>query len=123
MIQNLFNYSMDTRKRKIMKTLKSTKRCDALCKQYLKKLNRKFANRLEPYIPTKSENEENYQDCRRLVCNEPCNGALLYGSPQEQVEFLKEIKNGFHKNYTRKQVATLKKKGALSGCSKYPYLV
>lgn len=114
---------MDARKRKVMKTLKSTKRCDALCKQYIKQLNRKFANRLEPYIPTNSENEENYQDCRRLMCNEPCNGALLYGSPQEQTEFLKEIKHGFHKKLTRKHVAKLKKKGALSCCTSYPYLV
>jgi len=52
-----------------------------------------------------------------------CNGALLYASPQEQAAFLKEITHGFHKNYTRKQVATLKKKGALSGCSKYPYSI
>jgi hypothetical protein len=27
------------------------------------------------------------------------------------------------RDYTRKQVAMLKKKGALSGCSKYPYLI
>jgi len=108
---------MDTRKRKVMKTLKSTKRCDALCKQYIKKLNRKFAQRLEPYIPTKSENEENYQDCRRAMCNKPCHGALLYGSPEEQAAFQKEIKNSFHKNFTRKQIARLKKRGALSGCT------
>jgi hypothetical protein len=30
----------------------------------IKKLNRKFSH--EPYIPTKSENEENYQDCRAM---------------------------------------------------------
>jgi hypothetical protein len=113
---------MDARKRKVMKTLKSTKRCDALCKQYLKKLNRKFLQRAEPYIPTKSANEENYQDCRRFMCNEPCNDILLYGSPQEQVAYQKEIKNSFHKNFTRKQVAQLKKRGALSGCSQLPLI-
>jgi hypothetical protein len=111
------------KKRKIMKTLKSTKKCDSLCKQHIKKLNRKFANRLEPYIPTKKENEINYQDCRRIVCNEPCNGVLIYATPQEKTEFQKEIKHGFHKNYTRKQVTQLKKRGALSACTSYPYLI
>jgi len=113
---------MDARTRKIAKTLKSTKRCDALCKQYIKKINRKFSQRAEPYIPTKKENEKNYQDCRRFMCNTPCNDILLYGSPEEQVAYPKEIKNSFHKNFTRKQVSQLKKRGALSGCS-YPYLI
>ena len=108
---------MDARK---VKTLKSTKRCDALCKQYLKKLNRRFSQRAEPYIPTKRANEKNYQDCRRMICNEPCNGVLLYATPQEKKDFKKEIKHGFHKNLTRRQVANLKKRGALSGCTSYP---
>jgi hypothetical protein len=110
---------MESRKQKIMKTLKSTKRCDALCKRYIKHLNRKFANRLEPYIPTKKASEENYQDCRRMYCNKPCNGALMNASPEEQVAFQKDIQHSFHKNYTRKQLTHLKKKGALSGCQSF----
>jgi len=106
-------------KKKVMKTLKSTKKCDSLCKRYIKNLNRKFSQRAEPYIPTKKETEINYQDCRRMYCNEPCNGVLLYGSPEEKVAFQKEIKHGFHKNYTRKRVTQLKKRGALSGCTSY----
>jgi hypothetical protein len=106
-------------KKKIMKSLKSTKKCDSLCKRYIKKLNRRFSQRAEPYIPSKKENEINYQDCRRMYCNEPCNGVLLYGSPEEKVAFQKEIKHGFHKNYTRKRIAELKKRGALSGCTSF----
>jgi len=107
-------------KKKVMKTtLKSTKKCDSLCKRYIKNLNRKFSQRAEPYIPTKKETEINYQDCRRMYCNEPCNGVLLYGSPEEKVAFQKEIKHGFHKNYTRNRVTQLKKRGALSGCTSY----
>jgi len=45
----------------------------------------------------------------------------MYGSPEEQAEFHKSIKNGFHKNYTRKRVRELKKKGALSGCTSTDY--
>lgn len=114
---------MDAITRKAIKSLKSTKRCDALCKQNIKKMNRKFANRLEPYIPTKSENEKNYQDCRRMICNKPCNNVLVYATPQEKEDFKKEIKNGFHKKLTRKYIAKLKKRGALSGCSEFYPLV
>jgi hypothetical protein len=110
---------MNARKRKIAKSLKSTKRCDATCKVYLKNLNKKFSKRDTPYIPNKNENEENYQDCRRLYCNEPCNDILMYGTPEEKVEYQKAIKNSFHKNYTRKRVKELKKKGMLSGCSSF----
>ena len=105
------------------RTVKSTKRCDALCKQYIKKLNRRFSQRAEPYIPTKKENEKNYQDCRRMYCNESCNNVLIYGSPEEKEAFQKEIKHNFHKNYTRKQVTHLKKKGAISGCTSYDMML
>lgn len=36
-----------------------------------------------------------------MICNEPCNGVLLYATPQEKEDFKKEIKHGFHKNLTR----------------------
>ncbi len=104
-------------------TRKTTKRCDSFCKLYIKNLNRKFLQRAEPYIPTKRENEKNYQDCRRIHCNESCNNVLIYGSPEEKKAFQKEIKHGFHKNYTRKQVTHLKKKGALSGCTSFDMML
>ena len=110
---------MDARKRKIAKSLKSTKRCDAACKIYLKNLNKKFSKRDPPYIPNKKANEENYEDCRRMYCNKPCNDILMYGSPEEKVEYQKSIKNSFHKIYTRKRVKEIKKKGALSRCSSF----
>jgi hypothetical protein len=105
------------RKAKVMKTLKSTKKCDAACKRYIKNLNQKFSNRITPYKPSKKENEKNYQDCRRLYCNEPCNGVLVYGTKEEKDEFQKNINNSFHKNFTRKRIKELKKRGALSGCT------
>jgi len=104
-----------------MKGIKSTKRCDALCKVYLNNLNERFAKRDPPFIPSKKLNEENYQDCRRFHCNKRCKGALMFGSPEEQAKFKKSIKNGFHKNYTKKRVKELKKKGALSGCTSTDY--
>jgi hypothetical protein len=112
---------MDASKRKIMKSIKSTPQCDALCKVYLTNLNKKFSKRDPPYIPNKKANEENYQDCRRFHCNKTCKGALLFGTPKEQAIFHKSIKNGFHKNFTRKRVKELKKKGALSACTSTDY--
>ena len=96
-----------------------TKRCDVLCKRYIKNLNRKFSQRAEPYLPTKKENEENYQYCRRMYCNETCKGALMYATPEEKMAYQKKIKHGFHKNYSRKRVKELRKLGALSGCSSF----
>ena len=86
-------------------------------------MNRKFSQRAESYLPTKKENEKNYQDCRRMYCNETCNGALVYATPEEKIAYQKEIKHGFHKNYTRKRVKELKKRGALSGCTSYDNLI
>ena len=111
------------RKAKVMKTLKSTKSCDALCKRYVKKLNRRFSKHVPPYKPSKEENEMNYQDCRRLYCNEPCNGALINGTKQEQDEFQKKIKHSFHQNFTKKRIKELKKSGALSGCTGFDYKI
>jgi len=74
-----------------------------------------------PFIPSKKQSEENYQDCRRFHCNKTCKGALLFGTPKEQAIFHKSIKNGFHKNFTRKRVKELKKKGALSACTSTDY--
>jgi hypothetical protein len=108
---------MDARKRRIAKSIKSTKQCDALCKLYLKKLNDTYSKSVPPFIPSKKILEENYQDCRRFHCNKTCKGALLFGTPEEQSIFHKSIKNGFHKNFTRKRVKELKKKGALSACT------
>jgi hypothetical protein len=85
------------------------------CKLYLKKLNDTV-----PFLSKKIV-EENYQDCRRFHCNKTCKGALLFGTPEEQSIFHKSIKNGFHKNFTRKRVKELKKKGALSACTSTDY--
>jgi len=95
----LFDYTMELERRQIIKGLKSTKKCDDFCKRYTK------------------TNHEAYQNCRRIYCNKPCKGALLFGSPKEQALFKKQIKHGFHKNHSRKRVMELKKKGALSACS------
>ena len=84
-----------------MKTLKSTKSCDALCKRYVTKLNRRFSKHVPPYKPNKEENERNYKDCRRLYCNEQCNGALINGTKKNRMNF-KNIKHSFHKNFTKK---------------------
>lgn len=97
---------MDASKRKIMKSIKSTKQCDALCK-----LNHTYSKSVPPFnsgyssfVPSKKILEENYQDCRRYHCNKTCKGALLFGTPKEQAIFHKSIKNGFHKNFTRKKI-------------------
>ena len=43
--------------------------------------------------------------CKKSFCNKDCKGILF-----------NDIKNGFHKHYTKKRVKSLKKRGALSGC-------
>lgn len=41
-----------------------------------------------------------------MYCNEQCEG----------YENIKDIRPGFHKNYTKKKIVDMKKKGLLSGC-------
>jgi benzoyl-CoA reductase/2-hydroxyglutaryl-CoA dehydratase subunit BcrC/BadD/HgdB len=74
-----------------MKTLKSTKRCDALCKQYLKVKSQIC----KPTFQLKVRMKKIIK-----IVEDSCNGALLYGSRQEQ-ELLKDQAWVSQKSYTQ----------------------
>jgi hypothetical protein len=102
----------DKRLNKTYKNKHEFKKCDLFCrKNYVKNINqvvKKNALRLNvPYKnPTKSDNDLSYHGCKKMYCNEQCDG----------YENIKDIRPGFHKSYTKKKIADMKKKGILSGC-------
>jgi hypothetical protein len=59
----------------------------------------------------KSQLQHDYHICKKQFCNKTCKG---FGDIDAM--FQTHIKNGFHKNYTLRNVKSLLKKGALSGC-------
>jgi hypothetical protein len=56
-----------------------------------------------------------YRDCKKSSCNATCDGYVFNDKKGEQ-KFHSEIKNGFQKKYTKKNIKMMKKKGAQSGC-------
>ena len=110
--------------KKINKTIKnksSLKKCEDFCKNdYMVEMNKVFKKSGEkwnvPYNPTKKDNDFMYNNCKKIFCNEKCEGFDLFGDKQKQIDFKKKIKNGFQDTYSTNKVKMLKKKGALSGC-------
>ena len=105
----------DDRLNKTYKNKSGFKKCDTFCKKnYIKnsyRVLKKSAKRFNiPYEkPTKGMTDFMYHGCKKSFCNEQCEG-------YENV-IGKVFKPGFHKNYTKKKVVEMKKKGLLSGCS------
>lgn len=59
-----------------------------------------------------------YNGCKKIYCNEKCEGYNFNGDAKLKKKFQKTIKNGFVDSYSAKEVKMLKKRGALSGCWK-----
>jgi len=59
-----------------------------------------------------------YNGCKKIYCNEKCEGYNFNGDAKLKKKFLKTIKNRFVDGYSAKEVKILKKRGALSGCWK-----
>jgi hypothetical protein len=105
---------------RLSKSLKSTPQCDELCRtKYIDAydaFSKKMASHLKiVYTPLKKSHlKHDYHICKKQFCNKTCKG---FGRNKEaSMMFQKQINNGFHKNYTLKNVKSLIKKGALSGC-------
>ena len=111
---------LEQKNKQFYKTLKSTKSCDRFCKSSalnIEKFSKKAA-KSHGYTykkPSKTLNDSYYRDCRKSFCNESCKGYMFNDKKREQ-KFNSEIKNGFQKKYTKKNIKMLKKKGAVSGC-------
>jgi hypothetical protein len=112
---------------KFNKTFKNTKMlklktCEAFCKKdYVVEMNKVFKKSAKKYnvpykSPTKQENVATYNTCKKTFCNENCHGYDFFGDKEKQMDFKKNIKNGFQNTYSRKKMDMLKKRGALSGC-------
>jgi hypothetical protein len=71
---------------------------------------------------SKSMDDIFYRGCRKSSCNASCDGYMFRDKKGEQ-KFYSEIKNGFHKKYTKKNIKTMKKRGAISGCLYDPTLL
>ena len=112
--------TLRTKTARLSNSLKSTPQCDELCRtKYIDAYNafsRKMAAHLKiAYKPLKKSHlKHDYHICKKMFCNQACEG---FGYDKEaSLRFQKQTKNGFHKNYTLKNVKSLMKKGALSGC-------
>jgi hypothetical protein len=106
---------------KTFKNKSALKKCNRFCrKDYVPETNRafkRFAKEYgEPYpIPTKDEDDYTYEVCKKLYCNEHCNG---FGITEETKK--KDMTYGFQKSYTFEQRNKLKERGAFSGCVNDP---
>jgi hypothetical protein len=68
-------------------------------------------------------NDMEYKNCKNKYCNENCevydfNGNIKSLNTKLQKEYQKRLKNGFDERYSAKEIKMLKKRGAISGCSK-----
>jgi len=99
--------------KELSKKLTVTPQCDKFCKTiYATHVNRTLKRAAKQFkskyvSPTRNQSDMYYHDCRTSYCNEGCYGIT---------PFFTEIKNGFEKKYTKKMIAALKRKGAISGC-------
>lgn len=94
-----------------------TRKCAHFCKKdyvptkfnkFYNKSSKQFLRDLSPQEKTEYfQNETN--SCKMSYCNPKCDGF------SDQLKNLKR-KNGFRTTYSKKRVAELKKRGALSGC-------
>ena len=111
--------------KKIKKTIKNKsglKKCEKFCKDdytvEMKKVFKKSAEKYNiPYeSPTKQQDEFDYNTCKKTFCNEKCEGYDFYGDKNKQLDFKKQITDGFQNSYEKNKVEMLKKRGAMSGC-------
>jgi hypothetical protein len=124
LFQKIINKSKKFSK-KINKTTKnksSFKKCEKFCKDdYMVEMKKVFKKSAEKYnipyeSPTKQQDEFAYNTCKKTFCNENCEGYDFYGDKKKQLDFKKQIINGFQDSYTTNKVEMLKKRGAMSGC-------
>jgi hypothetical protein len=110
--------------KKLNKSVKNKtgfKKCEQFCKNdyvvEMKRIEKKIAKQYDlPYFNTKEKelDKNMYNDCKKTFCNEKCDCYDPSGYNK------KNIKNGFHKTYSKNKIDTLKRKGALSGCLVIP---
>jgi len=122
--QKIINKSKKFSKKlnKTTKNKSSLKKCEKFCKDdYMVEMKKVFKKSAEKYnipyeSPTKQQDEFAYNTCKKTFCNEKCEGYDFYGDKKKQLDFKKQIKNGFQNSYTKNKVEMLKKRGAMSGC-------
>jgi len=104
----------------------SLKKCEKFCKDdYMVEMNKVYKKSSEKYnnpyeSPTKQDNELFYNSCKKIFCNEKCEGYDFFGNKKKQIEYKKKIKNGFEDTYSTSKIEMLKKRGAMSGCVNIP---
>lgn len=103
------------------------KKCKSFCKNDYKpemeKMSKKRAQE-EKYssffVKFVKDAKKKYPSvCQKIYCNPDCKeGYTFNGDKAFESKFRKKLKNGFVEDYSASEVKMLKKKGALSGCSK-----
>ena len=94
------------------KNKKAFRNCEKFCKDDYTVEMGKMYKKYGPYHPTKQENEWYTNVCKKVFCNEKCEGEGELIS----TNLKKNTKNGFKKTYKNDRVDKLKERGALSGC-------
>ena len=111
--------------KKINKTIKNKsglKKCEQFCKHdYMVEMKKVFKKKSKKYnipyeSPTKQQDEFAYNTCKKTFCNQNCEGYDFYGDKKKQLDFNKNVVNGFQSSYSSDKVEMLKKRGAMSGC-------
>ena len=108
-----------TRSKKLVKKLNKTlthnelQKCNKFCKSYTVELDRREKKGSIKYNvlyrpPTKEENEFAFNTCKKTFCNSECEGF--------DKQFKNKIRDSFQVGYSKKKIAALKHKGAISGC-------
>ena len=96
-------------------------RCDDFCKndyrKHIEKQREKNKKKYDyAYSATNKANKFGYTTCKMSYCNENCEGLDIFDDKEQELEHKKKIKNGFMNTFSKSQIKSLKKRGALSGC-------
>ena len=81
---------------------------------YLIEINNKLKNTSKKYnipnnSPSEKENTYAYNTCKKTFCNKKCEGYDFYGDKERQIDFKKEIIDGFQSNLSKNKIEMLKK--------------
>jgi hypothetical protein len=90
-------------------------KCHNFCKlNYLVKM--KKMSKKKGFVNSISGKKYLYHACKKSFCNKPCENYHFFDDKIQKEQFKAQITNGFQNAYSKKQIQTLKRKGALSGC-------
>ena len=96
------------------------KKCTQFCKKdYIPNVNKTYNKMFNTTSPSKQLNQSMFYSCKKDYCNKTCTG-FFKPHDRSYSTFRKNIRNGFTRKYSMRNIQKLKDRGALSGCFRNP---